>query len=621
VDHGEVLVTSVTVAVVYHSVSGRTRALAEAVAKGAASVPDAAALVLDVEEATSARGLSALSAAEAIVLGAPTYMGSASAAFKAFMDATSAIWALQGWRDKLAAGFTHSAAPSGDKLGTLVQLAVFAAQHGMVWVGLGLPPTYASAESTSGDGRDDTNRLGSHLGAMAQSRPGGGALPAGDLATAELLGRRVAGAALRWRSREAPESTRTSRSQVDGPASPPRHFTTRAWSFPPKVRAELPEGIERINLKELVARPERHEHHLIACATIDDARLEIATASEPLYFAHINVSDEYAVALPTGDELVDRFPLRTFLTEPENGQDVGRYNHRIGDLVLHPLGLLHWPGRLREPWQPFDFPPGMRRCGLSLVYCASKPTPHAASPLAPPSGRENDAKAYTVPPPPMALASLRSSPGPLAKIGRTELSLLELPSSISPPNGGWLVVLEADPESAYDACDLLRIPAGTSLDGAGLSRALLLTSEAAPPDPVPPSWTALPKPPFPAFEDRDAATADGSAGSSLPFEEAGVRVTEVSSSLVDVTVNGATVQVPRYWLARTIFRVALHPPPLGYLETYGRAFFDDRDGDLDVGVRSAEGMRSVTIARGDVHAFLERLYRAVAPPGYRERPT
>ena len=30
------------------------------------------------------------------------------------------MWALQGWRDKLAAGFTHSAAPSGDKLGTLL---------------------------------------------------------------------------------------------------------------------------------------------------------------------------------------------------------------------------------------------------------------------------------------------------------------------------------------------------------------------------------------------------------------------------------------------------------------------------------------------------------------------
>src|SRR5439155_14127707 len=108
-----------------------------------------------------------LAAADAIVFGCPTYMGSASAQFKQFMDATAAVWALQGWRDKLAAGFTHSAAPSGDKLGTLTQLAVFAAQHGMVWISLGLPPTYIEVGTADGD----TNRLGSHLGAMAQSRP------------------------------------------------------------------------------------------------------------------------------------------------------------------------------------------------------------------------------------------------------------------------------------------------------------------------------------------------------------------------------------------------------------------------------------------------------------------
>jgi len=113
----------------------------------------------------------------------------------------------------------------------------------------------------------------------------------------------------------------------------------------------------------------------LVCATVGDVQLEVTTASEPLYFNHINLSDEYAMALPTGDELVDRFPLRTFLSDPVTGEDVGRYNHRVGDLVLHPDGLLHWPGRLRPPYDPFELPPGMRRCGLSIVYCASKPTP------------------------------------------------------------------------------------------------------------------------------------------------------------------------------------------------------------------------------------------------------
>src|SRR5262245_48289884 len=350
----------------------------------------------------------ALAAADAIVLGCPTYMGSASAAFKQFMDGTAAIWALQGWRDKLAAGFTHPAAPSGDKLGTLVQLAVFAAQHGMVWIGLGLPPTYAGL----GDA-DDTNRLGSHLGAMAQSRPGGGAVPDGDLRTAEHLGRRVADAVVRW--------GRTERTLTS------RHATSVTWAFPPPDRPPLGEGIERTNLRELVARPERFEHHLVVCAAIGNAQLEITAASEPLYFGHINISDEYALALPTGDDLIDRFPLRTFVSDPATAADLGRYNHRIGDLVLHPIGLLHWPGRLRPPYAPFDVPPGMRRCGLSLVYCASAPTQAVDCPVPLAPDRAADVKAYATTAPRMVLAAVRDRRGVIAAVGDTTLVVVERP--------------------------------------------------------------------------------------------------------------------------------------------------------------------------------------------------
>jgi hypothetical protein len=598
---------TVSVVVVYHSVSGRTRSLAEAVVRGALGVEGTSGQLLSAEEAVSPRGQAALSMASAIVLGSPTYMGSASAQFKAFMDSTSAVWALQGWRDKLAAGFTHSAAPSGDKLGTLMQLAVFAAQHGMIWVGLGLPPTYAGLDP----GVDDTNRLGSHLGAMAHSRPGGGGrVPESDLATAELLGKRVAQAAQRWRL-QVP-IPRSSRSLPDADA-PARHFATRGWTFPLSTRAPPAEDIQRINLKEIVARPDRFEHHLIVAASVDDVRFEVTTASEPLYFAHINVSDEYAVAMHSGDELVDRFPLRTFLTDPAHGQDVGRYNHRVGDLVLHPEILMHWPGRLREPYEPFDFPPGMRRCGISLVCCASKPTPPTWCPIPVPPGREGDAKAYVAPPPPMVLASLRSHPGPLARIGRTTLSLVELPERIEPAYGGWVVVLEADPSGPYAACDLLRIPNAGSLDGRGITRALVLTSEAVAPDLPPPSWVALPMPPFAPYEDAQPG--------ELPFEANGLRVEETSPALAAITVKGLTVQTPRYWLARTLFRIALHEIKLGYIETYGGVFFDDRQGDLVVGVRGERTRPSVKFERADALAFVEALYRAVAPFGYRERPT
>lgn len=44
------------------------------------------------------------------------------------------------WRNKIAAGFTNSGAMHGDKLHSLVTMALFAAQHGMIWVGLDLFP-------------------------------------------------------------------------------------------------------------------------------------------------------------------------------------------------------------------------------------------------------------------------------------------------------------------------------------------------------------------------------------------------------------------------------------------------------------------------------------------------
>lgn len=184
-----------TIAVVYHSGYGHTARQAEAVARGVNSVPGASALLVPVADVD--QHWDALAAADAMIFGAPTYMGSLSAGFKSFMEASSRIWAAQGWKDKLAAGFTNSASQNGDKLAALVQLALFAAQHSMIWVGLGLlPGNNASTASI-----EDVNRLGSFIGAMAQSNKDAGpdiAPPAADLRTAELLGERVAKAAARW---------------------------------------------------------------------------------------------------------------------------------------------------------------------------------------------------------------------------------------------------------------------------------------------------------------------------------------------------------------------------------------------------------------------------------------
>lgn len=118
---------------------------------------------------------------------------------KQFMDAASKVWFAQGWKNKIAAGFTNSASWSGDKLSTLTQFAVFAAQLGMVWVGTGMMPGY----NTSTSSPENVNRIGSSLGLMTQANADQGpdvAPPQSDRKTAELFGQRIAETAARWKA-------------------------------------------------------------------------------------------------------------------------------------------------------------------------------------------------------------------------------------------------------------------------------------------------------------------------------------------------------------------------------------------------------------------------------------
>lgn len=183
----------VLVAIVFHSGYGHTARQAEAVRRGAEKVAGASVLYLTSEEAL--KRWDDLAQADAIIFGEPTYMGSASGQFKAFMDATSKVFVSGAWRDKLAAGFTNSASRSGDKLATLLQFAILAGQLGMHWVNLGIPP----GNNQSSGSEEDLNRLGVFLGAAAQSNADEGsdkAPPPADLLTAEGLGERVAKVAL-----------------------------------------------------------------------------------------------------------------------------------------------------------------------------------------------------------------------------------------------------------------------------------------------------------------------------------------------------------------------------------------------------------------------------------------
>ena len=189
------------IAVVYCTGAGHTRRLAEAIAGGIAGDAGRPAALIDVATLDAdgqAPGWHTLRSAAAIVFGAPTYMGNVAAPFKAFMDATSDFWSDLPWKDRLAAGFTVGSSPAGDKLGTLNTLAIFAAQHGMIWIGqaeIG-PPTRRFAPD-----EPVLNRDGAMLGLTAtSSRDKRQLIESGDLATAHAFGQRIAGATARWGS-------------------------------------------------------------------------------------------------------------------------------------------------------------------------------------------------------------------------------------------------------------------------------------------------------------------------------------------------------------------------------------------------------------------------------------
>ncbi|WP_405148926.1 flavodoxin family protein [Sphaerisporangium sp. NBC_01403] len=200
---------STLVVVAYHSGYGHTARLAESVRTGAASVDGTKVELVSVDGITE-QEWSLLDTADAIVFGSPTYMGSASPQFHTFArDSvqrwteqawteqawteqawTEQAWTEQAWTNKLAAGFTNSGSKSGDKLHTLEYMALLAAQHGMLWVSLGLVSGWNSSTSDE----NALNRLGVWLGAAAASNidEGPELMHDSDLRTAEHLGRRVA---------------------------------------------------------------------------------------------------------------------------------------------------------------------------------------------------------------------------------------------------------------------------------------------------------------------------------------------------------------------------------------------------------------------------------------------
>ncbi|MDJ0570526.1 MAG: flavodoxin family protein [Pleurocapsa sp. MO_192.B19] len=180
-----------TISVVYHSGTGHTRKMAEAVLAGAASVGGVETQMIAIEGKDIVEGrwqndkiMEMLDQSDAIIFGSPTYMGCVSGQMKSFLDATSERYLSRAWVDKIASAFTVSAGLSGDKLNTLSTIAICMMQHGMIWVGLEQTPFNDKG----------INRLCFYLGAAGQAlhEPLEEAPNDQDKETGRLLGIRVA---------------------------------------------------------------------------------------------------------------------------------------------------------------------------------------------------------------------------------------------------------------------------------------------------------------------------------------------------------------------------------------------------------------------------------------------
>jgi NAD(P)H dehydrogenase (quinone) len=194
------------IVIVHHSGGNHTALLAQAIHSGAQRVERVTAQLHRIEAAQiDANGRwrddaisAAIAQADGVIFGCPTLMGMVSAPFKAFMEGAFLPWAAQGWKDKFAGGFTNSASLNGDKTNTQIQLLVFAAQMGMIWVPMGDHP----GANWSGGSADDHNRLGAFLGPMSQAMtdlPLAQSVPASDLRTGVRYGERFADIVRHWK--------------------------------------------------------------------------------------------------------------------------------------------------------------------------------------------------------------------------------------------------------------------------------------------------------------------------------------------------------------------------------------------------------------------------------------
>ena len=169
---------SVRVLVVYHSLTGNTEQVAEAVAEGARRVPGAVVTVKPVADATNED----LDACDALLIGSPAYWGSMATPVKAFIDDQRPFMG-----DKVGGAFATGGSDGGGKELAVVTILAAMLNYGMIVVG----PHY----------EEDGFRFGG-FGVSVTTGVESPGVSESELQRARGLGERVASVAGRFRASE-----------------------------------------------------------------------------------------------------------------------------------------------------------------------------------------------------------------------------------------------------------------------------------------------------------------------------------------------------------------------------------------------------------------------------------
>ncbi len=191
--------------VLYYSVGGAVRRMAELVAEGVERAPGAAArlrtvpkvsaITQEAQPAIPAAGapyceLADLESCAGLALGSPTRFGDMAAPLKHFFDGTGSLWHRGGLAGKPACVFTSSGSMHGGQEATLLAMMVPLLHHGMLIVGT--PYTQPELNATRSGG---TPYGPSHFAGVADDQPVSDA----ERALCIAQGRRLADIALKLR--------------------------------------------------------------------------------------------------------------------------------------------------------------------------------------------------------------------------------------------------------------------------------------------------------------------------------------------------------------------------------------------------------------------------------------